>query len=138
MRSILIVVLTGIVVFSLLSSCASGPTGPLAPGALRLVSMEVAGNQAVRSGTQFPVNIYFKADGNPEIKRVCFISPGEDPNCLRNMEVGTEIIKASLYPKVSMFDPSYRLECYVEYIRDGNTWTTNRVGTQINVILPRR
>lgn len=131
MRSILIVVLAGIVVFSLVSSCATVPTGPLSPGELRLLNIEVAGTQTVRLGTQYAIYINFEADSKPEMKRVCFLYDQDGPYCVRNMEVRAGTIKVWLLATIF---GSYRLKCYVEYMRDGKTWASNAVDTPVNAV----
>jgi len=131
-RSILIVFwVSGVVLLA--SSCATVPTGPLAPGELRLLGLEVEGGGIVTLGLQYSVRVIFEADGKPEIKRACFSWSGEGPDCFKVKEIDYDL-PATLSVRLQTRNPgSFRLECYVEYIRDGRTQRTNVVGSQITV-----
>ena len=59
MRLILIGTLLSGVVLSMGSSCATVPKEPLAPGEVRLLSMEVVG-AGVKEGSAFPVNVFLR------------------------------------------------------------------------------
>jgi hypothetical protein len=129
MRPISIVVLM-IGVFLLgVSSCATVPTKPLAPGEVRLLSIVVPEKEKIRVNLPFVVDISFEADGQPEIKTACFYFAGDGPHCFKVTDVdygppGT--IKVQIYSK----NPGSRLlECYVLYIRDGKNQPTNVVST---------
>jgi hypothetical protein len=129
MRSILIAFLMWGVVLLEVSSCSTVPKGPLGEGELRLLSIQVPENGTLNMGIQYWVTINFEANGSPEIKRVCFTWSGDGPYCGK---VNVENIKYTLshahfQVPVQAPDGSYRLECYVEYIRDGNRARTNSV-----------
>jgi len=133
MRSILITVLLGGVVLLGVSSCVTVPKEPLASGEVRLLSIDVPGT-VVSAETSFAVNIFFEAVGNPQIKRVCFSELEVEPYCFNVSNVsyftlGTKKAFRVYLPGLSV--GSHRVECYAEYIRDGETRKTNVVFTQI-------
>ena len=133
MRTILIIILLGGIVLLRASSCATVPSGPLAPGEVRLLSIGVPG-AGIEANTSFAVNIFFEPVGNPQVKRACFSESGEEPYCFDVSDVscltlGTKRAFQVYLPGVSV--GSHRVECYAEYIRDGETRKTNVVFTQI-------
>jgi hypothetical protein len=130
MRSILLTVLLGGVVLLIASSCATVPKEPLASGEVRLLSIDVLGS-GIEANASFAVNIFFEAAGNPEIKRTCFYESGEEPSCfdVSYLTLGTKRAFQVYLPGVSV--GSHRVECYAEYIRDGETRKTNVVFIQI-------
>jgi hypothetical protein len=132
MRSILITVLLSGVVLLIASSCATVPKEPLASGEVRLLSIEVLGS-GIKANSSFAVNIFFEAAGNPRIKRACFYEPGEEPSCfdVSYVTLGTKIGFQVQLPGVNT--GSHRVECYAEYIRDGEIRKTNVIATQILV-----
>ena len=134
MRSILIVFLMGGVVLSVVSSCATVPTGPLAPGEVRLLSINVRGNEPIGRYISYAVDIVFEAKGEPQIKRACFYWSGDGPRCFEVTNVSFESWRDFELYLPGLASGSYRLECYAEYIRDGETRRTNVVGTQISVV----
>jgi hypothetical protein len=130
MRSILISILIGGVVLSVVSSCATVPKEPLASGEVRLLRIGVPG-AGIEANTSFEVNIFFEAVGNPQIKRACFSESGEGPYCFDlSVTLGSKRAFRVYLPGVSV--GSHRVECYAEYIRDGETRKTNMVFTQIS------
>jgi hypothetical protein len=133
MRSTLISVLVG-GGFLLVASCASVPTGPLAEGEVRLLSLEVPGTNIFRIRAPSMVNITFQADGGPEIKRVCFFWSGDGPYCanVTDIDYGPPG-KIRVQPRVpgAMAGGSHALECYVQYIYKGKTMMSNVVNTTI-------
>ncbi len=133
MRSILITVLLSGMVLLIASSCAVVPREPLASGEVRLLSMDIVGTD-IEGYVSFPVHIFFEAAGNPRIKRACFYEPGEEPHCFNASEIsyltlGTKTAFQVYLPGLTV--GSHRVECYVEYNRDGETRKTNVVFTQI-------
>ena len=130
MRSILITVLLSGVVLLGASSCATVPKEPLASGEVRLLSIEVLGS-GIEANSSFAVNIFFEATGKPEIKRACFYESEEEPSCfdVSYLTLGTKRAFQVYLPGVSV--GSHRVECYAEYIRDGETRKTNVIATQI-------
>jgi hypothetical protein len=109
------------------------PKEPLASGEVRLLGIGVPGT-AIFKESSFPVNIFFEAVGNPQIKRACFFESGEEPYCFDVSDVsyftlGMKRAFQVYLPGVSV--GSHRVECYAEYIQDGETRKTNVVFTQI-------
>ncbi len=132
MRSILIILLSGIVLLGA-SSCATVSKAPLASGEVRLLSMDVVG-AGVEANSSFAVNVFFEASGNPQLKRACFYESGEKPFCFdvsdrSYLTLGAKRAFQVYLPGINV--GSHRMECYVEYIRDGEIQITNVVFTQI-------
>ena len=133
MRSILITILLSGTVLLGASSCATVPKEPLASGEVRLLSIGVPG-AAILAEESFAVNIFFEAVGNPQIKRACFFESREEPYCFDVSDVsyftlGTKRAFRAYLPGLTV--GSHRVECYAEYIRDGETRKTNMIFTQI-------
>ncbi len=129
----LIHVLMGTVMMLLVSSCATVPKQPVASGEVRLLSVDALG-AGVEAYTPFAVNIFFEAAIKPEIKRACFYYSGNGPYCLDVSDrsfvtLGTKTAFQVYIPGLSV--GSHRVECYAEYIRDGETRKSNMVFTQI-------
>jgi len=132
MRSVLIGILLSGIVLSIGSSCATVPKEPLAPGEVRLLSIEVLGS-GVKEGAAIPVNVFFEGEGKVEIKRACFYESREEQYC-----VGVSYVILGTKRAFQVYLPStksglHRVECYAEYIRDGETRKTNVATTQIVV-----
>jgi len=133
MRSILLSILLSGSVLMGASSCATVPKVPLASGEMRLLSMDLVG-AGVEANSSFAVNVFFEASGNPKIKRACFYESEEEPFCFdisdkSYFSLGAKRAFQAYLPGLNA--GSHRLECYVEYIRDGETQRTNVVFTQI-------
>ena len=129
----LIGILMGVVIVLLVSSCATVSKAPLAPGEVRLLSTDVVG-AGVEAGSSFAVNVFFEAAGKPKIVRACFYKSREEPSCFDASDLsyailGTKRAFQVYLPGLSV--GSHRVECYAEYIRDGETRKTNVVFTQI-------
>jgi hypothetical protein len=119
----------GIILF--VFSCATVPKEPLASGELRLVSMDVVGT-GVEANTSFPINVFFEAAGHPEIKRACFYESVEEIFCL---DVSLATFGTKRYFQVylpGMNVGPHTVECYAEYIRDGEIRKTNVITTRIS------
>ena len=133
MKSILMTILLSGIFLLVASSCATVPKEPLAPGEVKLLSMDVVG-AGIKANSSFAVNVFFEAAGNPKIKRACFYESGEKPFCfdardLSYLSLGTKRGFQVYLPGLNV--GSHRVECYVEYIRDGEERRTNIVFTQI-------
>jgi hypothetical protein len=117
-----------------ISSCATVPNKPLAPGELRLLGVLVPEKEKIKVSLPFAVNISFEADGKPEVRAACFTLSGDGPHCSKVMYVdygspGT--ISAQIRTK----NPGARLlEGYVLYLRDGKVQATNVVSTYLPLI----
>jgi len=129
MRPISIVVLMmGIFILGI-SSCATSPTKPLAPGELRLLSITVPDKEKIEVNSPFVVAISFEADGEPEIKTACFFFAGDGPHCFNVTDVNCGS-RGTIHVKIYTNNPGSRLlEGYVQYIRDGKIRPTNVVST---------
>ena len=130
--SLLIAFLMGGMIL-LISSCATVPTGPLAPGEVRLLRIDVPHEVGIKRNMPFAVNIIFEADGKPEIRTACFYWSGDGPNCFKVLDVrygspGT----INVEPRAKS-SGSYVLETYVLYIRDGKTQPTKIISSPINI-----
>jgi len=120
----------------LVFSCASVPKEPLASGELRLSSMDVVGI-AIEANSSFAVNVFFEAAGPPEIRRACFYEPGEEPSCF-DVSLATLGTKRAFQVYLPGFNVGlHRVECYAEYIRNGEMQKTNVIVTPISVAASR-
>ncbi len=133
MRSILAIILVGGIVFLGAFSCATMPKQPLTSGEVRLLSIDVLG-AGVEGNSSFAVNVFFESAGPPRIKRACFYEPRERPSCFQGSDLsyltlGTKTAFQVYLPGLDI--GSHRVECYAEYIRDGETRRTNVVFTHI-------
>ena len=133
MKSISMAVFIAGAILLVVSSCATVPKEPLASGEVRLLNIGVPG-AGIEAETSFAVNIFFEAVGNPQIKRACFSESGGQPYCFDVSDVsyatfGTKRVFQMYLPGLSV--GSHRVECYAEYIRDGEIRKTNVVFTQI-------
>jgi hypothetical protein len=132
MRSPWIPILLSGIILSAALSCARVPKEPLAPGKVRLVGIDVPGS-GIKGNSTFAVNIFYLADDKPEIKRACFSGLGEGAYCF-DPTYATFGTKRFLQVQLPGLRPgSYRVECYAEYIRDGEVRKTNVIATQIMV-----
>ncbi len=133
MRFKLITFLMGGVILSVVFSCAAVPRGPLAPGEVRLLSIDVVG-AGVKANSSFPVNVFFEATGQPEFKRACFYESGEELFCFDASDISYTVLGTKQAFQVylpGLVAGSHRLECYAEYIRDGKIRKTNVVLTEM-------
>ncbi len=95
--------------------------------------MNVVGAGLVAYST-FAVNVFFEAAGNTEIKRACFYESMREQYCfdIGDASYFTLGKKRAFQVRLPGIDPgSHRVECYAEYVRDGETRTTNVVFTQM-------
>jgi len=127
-----IALLTGGVIF-FAPSCVTVPTEPFIPGELRLLTIEVPGAESIGTSLHYLVKVTFESDGKSKIRKACFYWSGDGPYCHRVKEVdygppGT--FRVWLRTDNPGF---YRLECYVEYFRDGEIKVTNVISSQITV-----
>lgn len=131
MKRVLTSILAIAAILLVISSCSTVPKGPLEPGELRLLKMDVPDNGNLKTGVGYQLTIRFEADGRPEVRRICFMWDGGELRCMP--------IKVDKYGSDASFDlPFYAppdrhlLECYVEYVRDGKVRRSNIVGSLIN------
>jgi len=131
----LIGILTGVVIMVLIFPCTTVPKEPLASGEVRLLSMDTLG-AGVEANSSFAVNVFFEAAGNSQIKKACFSESKEGPYCFdvsdrSYVTLGTKRAFQVYLPGLSV--GSHRVECYAEYIRDGETRKTNVIVSEISV-----
>jgi hypothetical protein len=119
-------IVIGIILITI--SCATVPTGPLAPGELRLTSLEIP--EMIQAGTPFDMIVSFQTNEPVQFIRACFYSSGggvnrEGPFCDRVVEiVGTKTFKVRHLTR----NPNvYTLIGYVEYRTGGQTKISNEV-----------
>ncbi len=128
-----VILLSAIILFGV-SSCVTTPKAPLAPGEVRLLSMNVVGG-GLEAHSSFAINIFYEAAGNPEIKRVCFYETGRwwrycfDESDISYFTLGTKRAFQVWLPGIG--PGSHRVECYAEYIRGGEVRRTNVIFIQI-------
>jgi hypothetical protein len=136
MKSIFIIVLLSGVVLLIASSCATVSKAPLASGEVRLLGIDVLGT-SIEANVSFPVNIFFEAAGHPEIKRACFYEPGEEASCsdVSLATFGTKRYFQAYVPGMNV--GPHTVECYAEYIRDGEIRKTNVITTRITPVTSR-
>jgi hypothetical protein len=133
MKSTIISILLGGIVWVGASSCATVPKEPLAPGEVRLLSIEALG-AGIEANSSFPVNIFFEAADNPQIKRACFYESGNEPSCFELSDASHAILgtkKAFQVYLPGLNVGSHRVECYAEYVQAGERRKTNVVFTEI-------
>ena len=134
MKGMSMAFLAGAVALSFVSSCATVPTEPLAPGGLRLLSMRVPESGNIRINLPFEVDLVFEAEGRAEIKRVCFYWSGDGPYCSPVSDVRPGSPGSFKSQLRTINSGSFTLECFAEYVQDGKTKRTNRVSSQIFVV----
>ena len=133
-KSISIAVLMIEAVLLGISSCATVPDKPLAPGELRLLSVLVPEKENIRLNLPFVVDIRFEADGKPEVRAACFTLSGDGPHCLKvtDVDYGSP---GTIRVQIRTKNPGSRLlEGYVLYIRDGKIQPTNVVSAYFRLI----
>jgi hypothetical protein len=131
--ALLISILMGGVIL-LVSSCATVPIGPLAPGEIRLLRIDVPHEKSIKGNFPFVVNINFEVDGKPEIRTACFYWSGDGPYCFKVMDVNYGSPKTIKVEPRAKRSGSYVLETYVLYIRDGKTQPTKVISSYINIV----
>ena len=79
MKRVLISILTSAAILLAISSCSTVPKGPLEPGEMRLLGLDVPDNSVLKLGIDYFVTIKYEADDKPEIRRICFTWSGDGP-----------------------------------------------------------
>jgi len=128
--TLLITVLVSGVIL-LIASCATVPTGALAPGEVRLLRIDFPHEMDIQRGIPFAVNITFEAEGRPEIRTACFYWSGDGPNCFKVKDVSYGSPGTINVEPRAMSSGSLVLETYVLYIRDGKTQPTKIIRSPI-------
>jgi len=125
-KGVLTAILMSVAILLAISSCATVTKEPLGPGELRLLSLDVPDNGNLKSGLAHWISINFEANDKLEIRRACFTYSGDGPSCVavKNVKYGSDAyIEVPLYVRPN----TNKLECYVEYVRDGKIRRTNTV-----------
>ena len=130
--TLLITVLVSGVIL-LIASCATVPTGALAPGEVRLLRIDFPHEMDIQRGIPFAVNITFEAEGRPEIRTACFYWSGDGPNCFKVKDVSYGSPGTINVEPRAMSSGSLVLETYVLYIRDGKTQPTKIIRSPISI-----
>jgi hypothetical protein len=132
MKNVFPIVLMSVAVVLTIFSCATVPKEPLGVGELRLSSIQVPQMGTLSANVEYFVTINFEANGNPEINRACFYFSGDGRNCVdvrrKDMIYGPH---ANFRVPIHVPLGSYRLECYAEYIRNGETQRTNTLSSYV-------
>ena len=134
MKSLLAGFLVTLVLF-MVSSCATVSTEqrePLAPGGLRLISVQFPEAGRIRQNAKYPLDIKFESDGKVEIRRACLYWDDRGPNCFGIMDVsyGGGIIRADVATPARGY---YVIKCFVLYVRNGNTIRSNMVEATVEI-----
>jgi len=130
--SLLIAVLMGGGIL-LTSSCATVPTGPLAPGEVKLLRIDVPHEGGIKGNLPFTINIIFEADGKPEIRTACFYWSGDGPKCFKVLDVNYGSPGTINVEPRAKSSGMYVLETYVLYIRGGKTQPTKIISSPITI-----
>jgi hypothetical protein len=135
MKSLMARFLVILVVLFTVSSCATVSTEqkePLAPGELKLVSVQFPETGRIRQGMRYLVSIKFESDGKAEVRRACVYWDARGPNCFPIMDVspGERVIRTDVVTPPNGY---YIMKCYVLYVRDGKTIRSNMVETTVDV-----
>ncbi len=133
MRSILITILLSGIVLLGASSCATVSKAPLSSGEIRLLSMDVVG-AGLEANSSFAINVFFESSGSPQIRRACFYESRRWQYCsdvsdASYFTLGTKKAFKVYFPGIGA--GSHRVECYAEYLRNGEIQRTNVIFTQI-------
>jgi len=121
----------GILIF--LSSCATVPTEPPAPGEVRLLKVRFTEIGAIKMNLQYEVHLNFESAGEIEVKRACFFWSGNGPHCFPIKDIwygipGT-IVTIVTTPEKGL----HSCETYVLYVRDGRTLRSNMISTPVEI-----
>ena len=114
-------------------SCATVPSGPLGPGEVRLIGMDVPHQESIKENLSFVMTIQFEADGKPEIRRACFNWSGNGPYCFKVMDVTYGSPGTIRVEPRARESGLYVLEAYVVYVRDGKTVQTKAISSSVQI-----
>jgi hypothetical protein len=146
-RFVLTVVLISVAICLLISSCATIKEGP--EGAtfslgkkelnsereFRLLSIDIPLTGNPSADAEYWATINFEADPKPKIQRACFNFSGDGQSCVDVQE--KDILYGShpyFHVPIHVPEGSKRIDCYVEYNRDGKTHRTNTVTYHLIVL----
>ena len=112
-------------------SCATAPSGPLGPGEVRLIKMDIPHQESIKRNLSFVITIQFEADGRPEIRRACFYWSGDGPYCFKVVDVSYGSPGTIRVEPRARDSGSYVLEAYALYVRDGKTQQTRAISSPV-------
>ena len=102
---------------------------------LKLISIDVPLGVEVSASVEYWATIKFGADRNPNIRRACFNFSGGSQSCV---DVQAKDVTYPSHPhfRVPIRVPvgTKRIDCYAEYIRDGETYRTNTVTYHVIIL----
>jgi len=145
-KSVLTIVFISGAVLLVICSCTTMTIGPDASlsigtkvssrgGELKLLNMDIPQTGHLSADVEYWTTIHFETDAKPEIRRACFNFSGGSQSCV---DVQEKDVAYGSHPhfRVSIHVPadSKRIECYAEYIRDGETRRTNTVTYYVVVL----
>jgi len=67
MKGILVSILTSLAILLAISSCSTVPKGPLEPGEMRLLSLDIPDNGTFKLNVDYYITIKYEAETKPEI-----------------------------------------------------------------------
>ena len=138
-KSILGILFIGGAVLAAISSCTTMTIGPDATlslgtkapsrgGEFKLLGMDIPQTGYLSADVEYWTTIHFDADPKPDIRRVCFNFSGGSQSCV-DVQAKDVTYGSHPYFRVSIHVPvdSKKIDCYAEYVRDGETRRTNTV-----------
>ncbi len=131
-KSVFLTLLLGGVTL-LVFSCATTPSGPPAPGEVKLISLDIPNEGVITRNLPFVVNIQFEANGRPEIKRACFYWSDDGPYCYKVVDVSYGSPGTIRVEPRAKESGAYILEAYALYLRDGKTQPTKVISSRVSI-----
>jgi len=145
-KSVLGIVFISGAVLLVISSCTTMTIGPDATlslgtkvsprgGELKLSSIDIPQTGYLSADVEYRTTVRFEADPKPDIRRACFNFSGGSQSCVdvqeRDVSYG-----ANPYFRVSIHVPvnSKKIDCYAEYVREGEIRRTNIVTYYVVVL----
>jgi len=146
-KVVLSIVLMSVPVLLVMFSCATITPGPEGPSFslgqkqppiaddLELLSIDVPHSGNLSANVEYWANIEFVVRSKIEIGKACFNFSGDGQNCV-DIGVKDVIYGSHSYFRVPIHVPadSKRIDCYLEYIREGTARRTNTVSYLIIVL----
>jgi hypothetical protein len=145
-KSILTILFISGAVLLASSSCTTMTIGPDASlslgtkvsprgGELKLLSMDIPQTGHLSADVEYWTTVRFEADPKPDIRRACFNFSGGSQSCV-DVQAKDVSYGANPYFRVSIHVPvdSKRIDCYAEYIREGEIRRTNAVTYYVVVL----
>ncbi|HYA90974.1 MAG TPA: hypothetical protein VEK32_05700 [Thermodesulfobacteriota bacterium] len=109
--------------------------GPSIRGEPKLLSMDIPQSWNLSANIEYWATINFDADRDSKIHRACFNFSGGSQSCV---DVQAKDVTYTLHPhfRVPIHVPvgTKRIDCYAEYIRDGETQRTNTITYHIIIL----